>query len=229
MSPLDMTAMAGMDGRLMQPARWTPAYALLIFAMWWVMMVAMMLPGAAPTLLLYARINRKDKATEASRLSTALFAAGYLLVWGGFSASATALQWGLEAVRALSPMLLLTERWVGAAILIGAGLWQWTPFKAMCLRHCQSPIGFLVTHWRPGQMGALRMGVLHGSFCVGCCWFLMSLLFLGGVMNLYWIVGITLYVLVEKLLVPGHWLARIVGLVLFGWGIWMVLLAPSAS
>lgn len=228
MNPLDMTAMAGMDGWLMQPAVWTPAYALLVFAMWWVMMLAMMLPGAAPTLLLFARVNRKNKTADAPRLSTALFAAGYLLVWGGFCALATALQWGLEWARALSPMLALTHRWVAAAILVGAGLWQWTPFKAMCLRHCQSPIGFLVTQWRPGPMGALRMGLSHGSFCVGCCWFLMGLLFLGGVMNLYWIVGITLYVLAEKRLVQGHWLARAVGLALVGWGVWMVLPAASA-
>jgi predicted metal-binding membrane protein len=126
MNPLDLTVMAGMDGWLMRPAEMSPAYALLFFSMWWVMMVAMMLPGAAPTLLLFARIKRKAKSADAPRLPTVLVAAGYLLVWGGFSALATALQWGLEGARALSPMLSLspTQRWVAVAILVDAGLWQ---------------------------------------------------------------------------------------------------------
>jgi predicted metal-binding membrane protein len=219
MSAVDMTAMAGMDGWLMQPATWTPAYAALIFAMWWVMMVAMMLPSAAPVLLLFARVNRHDKAAGAPLAPTILFAGGYLICWGGFSALATALQWGLESARLLSPMLETTNRWLGAAILVAAGLWQLTPLKSMCLRHCRTPLSFLVGSWRPGGAGALRMGLEHGAFCLGCCWFLMALLFFGGVMNLYWIAGLTVFVLLEKTIPLGHWLSRAAGVALVAWGI----------
>jgi predicted metal-binding membrane protein len=218
MSAVDMTAMAGMDGWLMRPAVWTPAYAVLIFAMWWVMMISMMLPGAAPMLLLFARVNRKDKAAGAPLAPTTLFAAGYLLAWGGFSAVATALQWGLESARLLSPMLVATDRWLGVGILVAAGLWQLTPFKARCLRHCRTPLGFLVGNWHAGRLGALRMGLEHGAFCLGCCWFLMALLFFGGVMNLYWIVGLAIFVLLEKTVPFGHWFGRVAGMALVAWG-----------
>jgi predicted metal-binding membrane protein len=219
MSAVDMTAMAGMDGWLMQPAKWTPAYAALIFAMWWVMMVAMMLPSAAPVLLLFARVNRKDKTAGAPLVPTVSFAVGYLLCWGGFSAVATALQWGLESARLLSPMLETTNRWLGAAILVAAGLWQLTPLKSVCLRHCRTPLSFLVGSWRSGGAGALRMGLEHGAFCLGCCWFLMALLFFGGVMNLYWIAGLTVFALLEKTIPLGHWLGRVAGVALASWGV----------
>ncbi len=218
MSAVEMTAMAGMDGWLMRPAVWTLAYAALIFAMWWVMMVAMMLPSAAPMLLLFARINRKDKEAGAPLVPIALFATGYLLVWGGFCAVATALQWGLESARLLSPMLVTTNKWLGAGILIAAGLSQFTPLKAICLRHCRTPLGFLLGSWRSSRLGALRMGLEHGAFCLGCCWFLMALLFFGGVMNLYWIAGLAVFVLLEKTIPLGHWLGRVAGVVLVAWG-----------
>ena len=218
MSAVEMTAMAGMDGWLMRPAVWTPAYAVLIFAMWWVMMVAMMLPSAAPMLLLFARVNRKYKSAGAPLVPTALFAAGYLLGWAGFCAVAAALQWGLELARLLSPMLVTTNRWLAAGILIAAGLSQFTPLKAMCLRHCRTPLGFLLGNWRSGHLGALRMGLEHGAFCLGCCWFLMALLFFGGVMNLYWIAGLAVFVLLEKTVPLGHWLGRLAGAVLVAWG-----------
>jgi len=214
MGAIEMTAMAGMDGWLMQPAVWSPPYAALIFSMWWVMMVAMMLPSAAPTLLLFARVNRKDKAAAAALTSTVFFAAGYLLAWGGFCAFATALQWGLESTRLLSPMLATTSHWLGAGILLAAGLWQLTSFKTVCLRHCRTPLGFLIGNWRAGRLGALRMGLRHGAYCLGCCWFLMMLLFFGGVMNLYWVVGLAVFVLLEKSTPLGHWLCRASGLVL---------------
>ena len=223
MSALDMTAMAGMDGWMMQPAVWTPAYALLIFTMWWVMMVAMMLPSAVPVLLLFARVNRTDKATPAPLAATVLFASGYLLAWGGFSAIAAALQWALESARLMSPMLETTNRWLGAGILVAAGLWQLTPLKAVCLRHCRTPLGFLTGNWRSGNLGALRMGLEHGAYCLGCCWFLMALLFFGGVMNLYWIVGLAVYVLLEKTIPMGHWVARAAGIALLAWGVMMVV------
>lgn len=219
MSPVEMTGMAGMDGWLMEPAVWSPAYAGLIFAMWWIMMVAMMLPGAAPTVLLFARVNRADKAAGSPAVPTALFVAGYLLVWGGFGAAATALQWGLESVRLLSPMLDTTNRWLGGGILIAAGAWQLTPLKAVCLDHCRTPLGFLIGHWRPGRLGALGMGLVHGAYCLGCCWFLMALLFFGGVMNLYWITGLAIYVLLEKTIPHGRWLSQAAGIALVAWGI----------
>jgi predicted metal-binding membrane protein len=149
---------------------------------------------------------------------TGAFAAGYLLVWGGFSHFAVALQWGLEAARLLSPMLETSERWLGAAFLVAAGLWQLTPLKARCLSQCRSPLSFLMTRWRPGRAGALRMGLEHGLFCLGCCWFLMALLFFGGVMNLFWIAGLALYVLLEKTLPYGHWLGRVAGVALIAGG-----------
>lgn len=217
MSALEMTRMAGMDGWLMQPAVWTPAYALLMLAMWWAMMLAMMLPSAAPMLLLFARINR-GRTEGAPLVPTAVFALGYLLVWGGFSVVAVALQWGLERARLLSPMLETSDRWLGAAILVAAGLWQLTPLKTLCLGQCRSPLGFLTSRWKPGRGGALRMGLEHGLFCLGCCWFLMALLFFGGVMNLFWIAGLALYVLLEKTLPLGHWLGRAAGVALIAAG-----------
>jgi predicted metal-binding membrane protein len=121
----------------------------------------------------------------------------------------------------MSPMLQTTNVWLGAAILVGAGLWQLSPLKTMCLRHCRSPLGFLIGHWRTGRLGALRMGLEHGAYCLGCCWFLMALLFFGGVMNLYWIVGLAVFVLLEKTIPLGHWLGRVAGVGLIGWGAYL--------
>jgi predicted metal-binding membrane protein len=223
MSAIEMTRMAGMDGWMMQPAVWTSAYALLMVSMWWVMMVAMMLPSAAPMLLLFARVNRKEKADGSALMPTGAFATGYLIAWGGFSVVAAGLQWALEAARLMSPMLLLETAnvWIGVAILVGAGLWQLTPLKTMCLRHCRSPLGFLMNNWRAGRLGALRMGLEHGGYCLGCCWFLMGLLFFGGVMNLYWIVGLAVFVLLEKIIPLGHWLGRVAGVALIAWGAYL--------
>ena len=221
MSAIEMTRMVGMDGWMMQPAVWTPAYALLMVSMWWVMMVAMMLPSAAPMLLLFARVNRKEKAAGSPLMPTGAFATGYLIAWGCFSVVAAGLQWALEAARLMSPMLQTANVWLGAAILVGAGLWQLTPLKTMCLRHCRSPLGFLIGNWRAGRLGALQMGLEHGAYCLGCCWFLMALLFFGGVMNLYWIVGLAVFVLLEKIIPLGHWFGRVAGVLLIGWGAYL--------
>lgn len=215
----DMTSM-------MTPAVWTIGYAGLMFTMWWVMMAAMMLPSAAPILLLFARINRKEKLAGRPFIPTGIFAAGYLVAWGAFSALATGLQCELERLGLLSPMMTATNYWLGGAILVAAGLWQLTPIKGICLRHCRSPMGFLVQSWRPGRGGAFRMGLGHGSFCLGCCWFLMGLLFFGGVMNLFWIIGLTALVLVEKTLPMGSWIGRIVG---FGGAVWGFLLLATTT
>jgi predicted metal-binding membrane protein len=225
MSAVDMTAMAGMDGWLMRAPVWTPGYAALILVMWWVMMVAMMLPSALPMLLLFARVDRRDRTGPVPLVPTLTFAAGYGLVWGGFSLGATALQWGLESLRLLSPMLETSNRWLGAGILLAAGLWQSTPLKLRCLGQCRSPLSFLVEHWRAGRLGAVRMGLAHGAHCLGCCWFLMALLFVGGVMNLFWIVGLALYVLLEKTIPHGRQLARVTGLALIAWGFVLALQA----
>jgi len=179
MSAIDMLLEPGAKGiaGMMAPAAWTLGYAGIMFTMWWVMMAAMMLPSAAPILLLFARITRKEKSAGRPFIPTGIFAAGYLVAWGGFSALATGLQWSLERLGLLSPMMVTISYWLGGAILLAAGVWQLTPIKTICLRHCRSPIGFLVQSWRPGRGGAFQMGLEHGSFCLGCCWFLMGLLF----------------------------------------------------
>ena len=210
---------------MMTPAVWTPGYAVLMFCMWWNMMVAMMLPSAAPMILLFATVNRRQRDTGHPYVPTSIFALGYLAVWAGFSLVAVALQWGFERTALLSPMLAATNVIFGGVLLLAAGAYQLTPMKQACLRHCRSPLAFLGTHWRRGAQGALRMGIEHGAYCVGCCWFLMGLLFFGGVMNLYWIVGLALFVLFEKTFPAGHWLGYATGVVLSVWGVSMLALA----
>jgi predicted metal-binding membrane protein len=210
MSDMTMAAVAQMA--------WTPSYAVLMFFMWWVMMMAMMLPSAAPMILLFAMINRKQRDKGAPYVPTGIFAAGYALVWGAFSLVAVAAQWGLESTGLLSSMMASTSVMLGAGLLMAAGIYQLTPLKHACLRHCRSPIFFITHHWRQGDLGALRMGIEHGAFCTGCCWFLMALLFYGGIMNLYWIVGLALFVLLEKTIPAGHWLGGLTGVLLIAWG-----------
>ncbi|HEX9875847.1 MAG TPA: DUF2182 domain-containing protein [Gammaproteobacteria bacterium] len=210
---------------MMTPAVWTPGYAVLMFFMWWVMMVAMMLPSAAPMILLFATVNRKQRDTGHPYVATSIFAFGYLATWAGFSLVAVILQWGFERTGILSPMLVATNAIFGGFLLLAAGVYQLTPIKHACLRHCRSPLAFLSTHWRRGARGALRMGLLHGAFCVGCCWFLMWLMFFGGVMILYWIAGLALFVLFEKTVPAGHWLGYATGVALLVWGAGMLALA----
>jgi predicted metal-binding membrane protein len=225
MSAFEMTRMSqlgmagGMAGMaMMTPAVWTPGYAVLMFFMWWVMMVAMMLPSAAPMIILFATVNRKQRATGHPHVETSIFAVGYLAAWAGFSLVAVILQWGFERTGILSPMLVGTNVIFGGVLLLAAGVYQLTPIKHACLRHCRSPLAFLSTHWRRDARGALHMGLAHGAFCVGCCWFLMGLLFFGGVMNLYWIAGLALFVLFEKTVPAGHWLGYATGVALLAWG-----------
>jgi predicted metal-binding membrane protein len=210
--------MADMATAAMTPMVWTPGYAALMFFMWWTMMMAMMLPSAAPMILLFAMINRKQREKGAPHLPTGIFVAGYILVWGVFSLVAVAAQWSLERTGLLSTVMASTSVILGAGLLIAAGIYQLTPLKHACLRHCRSPLFFITHHWRPGDLGALRMGVEHGAFCTGCCWFLMALLFYGGIMNLFWIVGLAVFVLLEKTIPAGHWLGRITGVLLIVWG-----------
>ncbi len=212
-------------GGMMDNGGWTVGYTTVIFFMWWVMMFGMMLPSAAPLLLLFARMMRKEKNKGAPYVPTGVFALGYVIMWAAFSAIATGAQWGLEASGLLSGIMVGTSAVLGAGLLIAAGVWQLTPWKNACLRHCRSPIGFLSAHWRPGRTGAFRMGLVHGAFCLGCCWFLMALLFYGGVMNLYWIIGLALYILIEKLLPAGTRIGQLTGVVLIAWGVVLLFYA----
>ena len=183
----------------------------------------MMLPSAAPMILLYTAVKRKSEPEVEITSLSALFLTGYLLIWAGFSLGAAGLQWALELRGLVSAtMMTATSGALGGAILLAAGLYQFTPIKQACLRHCRSPVHFLAEHRRPGRMGALRMGVAHGIYCLGCCWFLMALLFFGGIMNLYWIVGLALFVVLERLMPHGHWLGYGAGAVLSAWGLWLL-------
>jgi predicted metal-binding membrane protein len=223
MSAIEMTRMP--RDMVMEPAVWTAGHAALMFSMWWVMMAAMMLPSASPMLLIFARVSRRERARGRPYVPTGIFAAGYLAVWAAVSAAAAGLQWGLERAGLLSSMMSTTSAWLGAGILIAAGLWQLTPIKQVCLRHCRSPIGFIAAHWRDGRSGAFRMGLEHGLYCLGCCWFLMALLYFGGVMNLYWIAGLAAYVLLEKLAPRGHWISYAAGIGLTAWGVYILATA----
>ena len=194
----------------------------LAAAMWAAMMVAMMLPSAAPAILLYATVHRRS--AEPGPPPTAAFLAGYLACWAGFAAGAAALQVALERAALASPATMaLVSSDAAAGLLVAAGLYQLSPLKDACLGRCRSPARFLSRHFRPGALGAARLGLLHGAFCVGCCWLLMALLFVGGVMNLAWVALLTLLVAAEKLLPGGAWIARIAGLAMIGWA--AVLLA----
>jgi predicted metal-binding membrane protein len=215
----------GMAMSVMQPMAWTMGTAVLMFFMWWIMMIAMMLPSAAPMILLFATVNRKGAERGHPYVPTSVFAAGYLAMWGAYGVIATALLWGLERTGLLSSMMASTSLILGGVLLIAAGAWQLTPLKQACLKHCRSPLHFMTHRWRKGCLGALRMGFEHGAFCLGCCWFLMGLLFYGGVMNLYWIAGLALFVLLEKTIPAGHWLGRVSGGGLVGWGGYMLALA----
>ena len=207
-------------GQMMaMPPTWNLPYALLILAMWIVMMMAMMLPSAAPTVLLVTVLAGDRLGSSNLVPATAmLFASGYLLVWSGFSLAATLLQWGLDKAGLLSETMAFTSAILANAVLIAAGVYQWTPLKDTCLRHCRSPTEFLVRHWRQGTLGAVRIGVRHGLFCLGCCWMLMALSFVGGLMNLAWVGAIALFVLVEKAMPGGDRISRVSGVLLIVWG-----------
>jgi predicted metal-binding membrane protein len=223
MGPRDGMAMAEVIGSAaMTTAAWSPSHAVLIFVMWWVMMVAMMLPSAAPLVLLAAALHRRTGRSGRPDMIAGVLTAGYLAVWGAFSLAATLAQWGLEFARLISPGTMAASSTVAGGILLAAGLYQLTPLKGACLKHCRSPVAFLTAHWRPGPAGAFRMGLAHGAYCLGCCWFLMALLFAGGVMNPFWIGAIALYVLAEKLAPRGHLLSRASGLLLAGAGVVML-------
>ena len=231
MSSLEMSMDTGPAGALIggmpdmvSPVVWTPTYAAIIFLMWWLMMVAMMVPSASPVVLLYGALHR-DRGSR----GPLEFLAGYLAVWAGFSLAATAVQGLLSASGLISAMYMnLATPYLAAAVLIGAGLYQLSPVKAACLDHCRGPVEALTRHRRTGRAAAFRMGLVHGSYCLGCCWALMSLLFVGGIMNIWWIAGIALYVALEKLAPGGRRMASLMAAVLLVAGFAMLARSLNA-
>ncbi|MCE9520594.1 MAG: DUF2182 domain-containing protein [Verrucomicrobia bacterium] len=210
-------AMSGPDVR-----PWAAGAIVPLFLMWTEMMVAMMIPSAAPMILTFAMINRKRREQERPYVPTGIFLLGYLIVWSAFSFLAAIAQWALHGAALLSPMMKSASPLFAGTLLIVAGVFQWTPWKHSCLRHCRSPLQFIMADWREGPDGALAMGIKHGAFCAGCCWMLMALLFVTGVMNMYWVAAITVLVLLEKI-VPQNWrLQHVVGVLLVTWGIWVL-------
>jgi predicted metal-binding membrane protein len=232
MGGMDMTGFrmvpAGLG--LMAPALapWQPIEFAYVFAMWAVMMVGMMTPSAAPMILIYAQVGRQALARGKPFAPTGWFVAGYLLAWTGFALVATAAQWGLDRVALLDPTMASASRTFGGLVLIAAGAYQWTPLKDKCLAQCQSPLLFIARQggFRGGPRGSLQLGLRHGVTCIGCCWVLMALLFVGGVMNVLWIAAISAFVLIEKVVPAGRLISRVAGLGFIAAGAWL-LIAPD--
>jgi predicted metal-binding membrane protein len=220
---LDMYGLMDGPSAWMMAASWDVPYFLLVFLMWCVMMLGMMLPSAAPTILLFAHTVRSSSQAQAPIARTYAFAVGYLVAWTGFSLAATTLQRLLAEAALISPMMEVTSPTLGAVILIAVGVYQWTCFKRMCLTRCRSPLQWLSRRWRLGVVGAIRMGVSHGLYCVGCCWAVMLLLFFGGIMNLLWIAPIAVFVLLEKLMPQGAHVDRLGGVLLLAAGLWLLV------
>lgn len=212
---LSSLAAAPMAGMAPGAAPWTQEDALATLLMWSVMMVGMMTPPVAPMILIYARVARQASERGTPFAPAGWFALGYFLAWIGFAALATALQWGLERALLVSPMVASATPLFGAALLIAAGIYQWTPFKDACLSHCQSPLQFIQRNggFRGARGASVALGLRHGLYCIGCCWALMLLLFVGGVMNVLWIAAIGALVLAEKL-IPGRLFQRVTGIAL---------------
>lgn len=212
-SGLDGMDMPGMDAMAPRFVAWSPGYFLLMFGMWSVMMVGMMIPSAAPMILIYAQVARQATTLGKTFVSSGWFTAGYLIAWCAFAAAATVAQWGLERAALLSPMMVAASPVFGGIVLLAAGLYQFTPVKDACLAHCRAPLSFIQHHggFKGDVWGALKLGARHGFYCIGCCWVLMALLFVGGVMNIFWIAGLTIFVLLEKVIPGGRYLTRVAG------------------
>jgi len=212
----------GMDISMPSMQAWGITDTSLTFVMWVVMMVAMMTPSAMPVILMHRTVSQRQHKEDDHLSSTWLFLLGYLVTWAGFSAVATLAQWGLHRAALLTPMMASASPLLGGILLVAAGVYQLTPLKNACLSHCRTPMGFLLAEWRNGKLGPLVMGMRHGLYCVGCCWLLMALLFVGGVMNLVWVALMAAYVLVEKVTPARMWLSRISGIAAIAWGLWLV-------
>lgn len=209
--------MAGPDG-----ATWPAATLLPLFFMWCVMMVAMMLPSALPMVLTFAGVTRNRQRLGRPFVPTAIFVSGYIAIWCAFSAIAAASQWLLHRQALLSASMATTSAIFGGLLLVGAGAFQFTPWKRTCLTRCRGPLEFILARWHEGRGGAFRMGLEHGAFCAGCCWALMALLFVAGVMNILWVAALTALVCVEKLLPAGARTSLAIGVVLAGWGLFVL-------
>jgi predicted metal-binding membrane protein len=208
---------------LPQTGGWSPAYLGLVFAMWSVMMVAMMVPTAAPMILTFSSVQRRQGGRASLLAATTTFVLGYLAIWSAYSAAATLVQWGLNSSALLASSMGHLGPVAGGVVLLLAGIFQLTPLKHVCLRHCRTPLGFLLGDWREGAWGAFVMGLEQGSYCAGCCWALMAVMFVTGVMNVLWMALLAGFVLIEKVLPGGHWVGSLTGLVLSGWGVWLIV------
>jgi predicted metal-binding membrane protein len=214
--------MPGMDMPAMQMSGWGLTTVFLLFLMWAVMMVAMMVPSAVPMIQVFLAVNERRQDSSRQLVPVGVFLLGYLVVWTSFSAAATLAQWGLHKAALLSPMMVATSPVVSGGLLLVAGIFQWTPLKRSCLRGCRSPLSFLMGEWRDGTAGSFSMGLRHGAYCVGCCWALMALLFVVGVMNLLWVAAIALFVMGEKILPRGEVIGHIAGVALVAAGIGVI-------
>ena len=210
---------------LMPMGQWGLIEFLLCFAMWDLMMIAMMVPSAAPMLFAFHALDRSRAGGGSAAQRLLAFLVGYLLVWSSFSAIAAAAQWWLHDAAVVTDMMVSSSRLLDGALLLCAGVYQFMPAKSRCLSKCRTPMGFLLTEWREGMRGALVMGMRHGAFCVGCCWALMALLFVGGVMNLVWIALLAGAVLIEKVVRSGAIVAKATGLLMCASGLWFLLTA----
>jgi predicted metal-binding membrane protein len=221
MTDADMSGMPGMAMLAMNMWSWVEVATLAV--MWTVMMVAMMAPAAAPMILVYAAVHRRRAAAGTPAVPTAIFVLGYFVVWTGFSIVAALVQAGLHTAALLSPAMVATSPLLTGAVLVAAGIFQWTPLKRACLATCRSPLSFVMSSWREGRAGALVMGIRHGLYCLGCCWALMALLFVAGVMNLVWIATVAIAVLIEKVVPGGDAVGRVAGVLLVGAGMWIAI------
>jgi predicted metal-binding membrane protein len=238
MSAIEMTKMSGIfsipssmdmdmnmgSNNMNMGMGWSFSMAISMFLMWWLMMIAMMTPSAAPTLLLFHNLKRIGSERKSALSYTYFFLSGYLIVWAIFSLIACILHkfFDNSSITDIGMMQIISIQLSGT-LLIAAGIYQFTPLKNACLEKCRTPIDFLSSNNRKGAKGSFIMGAHHGLFCLGCCWALIALLFVGGVMNLFWITGLALYVLIEKIIIKARWLDKIMGLTLIVFGIFLFL------
>lgn len=219
-------AMAGLgemaDMAVASPTSWGLADVLSLFVMWAVMMVAMMVPSAMPMTLAFLGVSQRRRTAGRPAVPTCIFVLGYVGIWTVYSAAAALAQWGLHEAALISADMVVTSAWINGGLLVAAGVFQWTPLKRACLTGCRSPLAFLMGEWREGPWGAFRMGLRHGSYCVGCCWILMALLFVTGVMNLLWVAVIAAFVLLEKVVPRGALVGHVAGAALVGAGIFVM-------
>ncbi len=209
----------GMSMNMQPVATWSYADIAVLMMMWAIMMAGMMLPSAYPVVMLVEQLNQKRIHRQASYTPTLFFVLGYLLAWTLYSVAISLIQYGLHYWALLNPMMRSANPWFSAALLIAAGSYQFTPLKQACLQRCRSPLSLLSLHWQEGIRGAVHLGFIHGQYCLGCCWFLMALLFVTGVMNLQWIFILTAVVLIEKVVAKGPYIEKALGLLLITLGV----------